>query len=101
MRRLLILFACVLLIIPAFGQGDTLRQFDSAAYARMRWVNDSLEKIRMSEQVRAETERGINALVQMQKERNENQKRQAYIRIGLGLLFLVVLVVGLLRRRKK
>jgi len=100
MRRLFIIFACVLLITPVFSQ-DTLRSFDSAAYARMQSVNDSLEKLRNSEQIRAETERGINALVQMQKERNEKQKRQAYIRIGLGLLFLVVLVVGLLRRRKK
>ncbi|MBK6937811.1 MAG: hypothetical protein IPH18_13665 [Chitinophagaceae bacterium] len=43
----------------------------------------------------------IDALIVLQKENNRKQRRAAIIRIALGLGFLVVLVVGLLRRRKK
>lgn len=50
---------------------------------------------------RASMDRNLKALVQMQKERENKQKKQAYIRIGLGVLFLSVLVVGIMRRRRK
>jgi hypothetical protein len=35
------------------------------------------------------------------KERERKEKQQAYIRIGLGVAFLAVLIIGLIRRRKK
>ena len=34
-------------------------------------------------------------------EREKEEKRQLYFRIGLGALFLTVLALGLARRRKK
>ena len=39
--------------------------------------------------------------IRYQKEREAKARKQAYIRIGIGVAFAAVLVVGLLRRRKK
>ncbi len=46
-------------------------------------------------------ERGINDLVRYQEERRAKQKKEAMIRISIGAALLVVLVIGLRRRRKK
>lgn len=44
---------------------------------------------------------GIDNLVIYQNERRAKQKKQAFLYIGLGLFFLVILIVGLRRRVKK
>jgi len=44
---------------------------------------------------------GLEMLMQQQQEREARQKKQALIRIGVGLLFLGVLVFGWVRRKKK
>ncbi|HEX7845726.1 MAG TPA: hypothetical protein VF476_07960 [Chitinophagaceae bacterium] len=43
----------------------------------------------------------ILALTKEIEKRKAKQKREAYIRIGIGILFLVILVIGLMRRKKK
>lgn len=40
-------------------------------------------------------------LVQLQKDQKAKQKRAAMIRIGIGAALLVVLFIGLMRRKKK
>jgi len=59
--------------------------------------NDSLIRIRENER----NIQNINALVRQQKEYRDKQRRQALIRIGIGVFFLAILVIGLMRRRKK
>jgi hypothetical protein len=43
----------------------------------------------------------IDSLVRMQNERRAKQKKDAMIRIGIGVAMLAVLVIGLSRRKKK
>jgi hypothetical protein len=64
---------------------------------RVRGMSDSLDSIARAK----DADRNISNIVQWQKERNEKEIRQAILRILLGVLFLVVLVVGLMRRRRK
>jgi hypothetical protein len=45
--------------------------------------------------------KGLNDLVRIQEQRRAKEKKAAMIRIGIGVAFLVVLVIGLSRRRKK
>lgn len=45
--------------------------------------------------------RNLETFMQMQKERQEKEKRAMWIRLGVGVLFLGVLVFGIARRRKK
>ncbi len=44
--------------------------------------------------------RNLDAFMAMQKERAAKQKKQMWFRLGFGSLMLVVLIVGLARRRK-
>ena len=44
--------------------------------------------------------RNLDAFVRMQKEEQEKQKKAMWIRIGLGVFFLAILVFGVMRRKK-
>lgn len=46
-------------------------------------------------------EEGLKQLLQQMKDRENQEKRLAYVRIGLGVAFLAVLIIGLSRRRKR
>ena len=48
-----------------------------------------------------ENEKNLNSLMNEIRERDRKEKQQMYLRFGLGLLFLDVLIIGLLRRRKR
>jgi hypothetical protein len=43
---------------------------------------------------------GLNNLLQYQKEQRAKQKKQAFLYIGLGIFFLIILIVGIMRRSK-
>jgi hypothetical protein len=47
-----------------------------------------------------ESMQGLNYLLQYQKEQRAKQRKQAFLYIGLGIFFLVVLIVGVMRRTK-
>lgn len=44
--------------------------------------------------------RNMQGILQLQKEQKEKQKKGALIRIGIGITFLVLLIIGWRRRRK-
>ena len=46
-------------------------------------------------------QRNLEQFMAMQKEQQAKQKKQMWIRIGLGIFFLIILIVGIMRRRKK
>lgn len=43
----------------------------------------------------------LDQLIKMQKEREAKQKRSAIIRIAIGVLLLLLMFIGLMRKRKK
>lgn len=43
----------------------------------------------------------LGSLVKEIRTRDKKQKQQMYLRIASGILFFILLIVGLLRRRKK
>ena len=68
--------------------------------AAMR-ISDSINnEIRMKEEAKRNAE-GLTRLTNEIKKRDAKQKRNAMIRIGIGVLFFAVLIIGLMRRRKK
>ena len=67
------------------GYKQTMHSMDS--------VNNHLQQ--------EQNERNLNEFVQMQKENDAKAKKAMWIRLGLGVFFLGVLIFGLLRRRKK
>lgn len=50
---------------------------------------------------RIQNQNNINYFVKLQKENRERQKKAAMLRIAIGVSLLVLLIVGLRRRRKK
>ena len=105
--RKLFFFAFLLCAITSFGQvNDTPdKQPSILPDTQLQKVADSLPAPkyydRDSVQREKEMSRNIQSLVRLQKENNARQKKAAISRIAIGLGLLVVLAVGLLRRRKK
>lgn len=64
-------------------------------------ISDSIDnEIRIKEDAKRNAET-LNRFVNEQKKREAKQKRDAMIRIGIGVLFFAVLIIGIVRRRKK
>jgi hypothetical protein len=75
---------------------ESLRVATDSLLIKNAGRNDSIEMAKFNEQ----NSRSLNSMVQMMKEREEKQRRQMWLRLGLGGLFLVILIIGLLRKRK-
>lgn len=61
--------------------------------------SDSLRQKQLQRELE-NNNRNLDAFVAMQKERDAKQKKQMWFRLGFGGLMLVVLIVGLARRKK-
>ena len=69
---------------------------------RLQQQKDSItEKLRVEEAQKAEWERNGQAILELQHDQTARKKRNAILNIAIGAGFLVLLVFGLLRRRKK
>ena len=47
-----------------------------------------------------QTTQGLNNFLQYQKEQKTKQKKKAILYIGLGVFFLAIMIIGLVRRSK-
>ena len=71
---------------------------------RLKLLDDSIEELRKKQEVKEFTEssqRNLGYFLQLQKERRAKEKRNAIIRIGIGVALAIVLIFGLRRRMKK
>lgn len=97
------LLAAALFISPAcFSQDSSNHVQAQDSPATMRVLNDTQ---RFLDSMKAANEnnnamQGLNNLLQYQKEQNAKRRRQAYLYIGLGIFFLIVLIVGFMRRSR-
>lgn len=86
-------------------QRQKLIQNDSSVLNRLRRFDDSIaEDTRKKEALRdieQMSQRSANYFVELQKARRAKEKRNAVIRIGIGIFFLIILFFGLRRRTKK
>lgn len=62
-------------------------------------VEDSLYRQRMLRNM-AEKGQTIDRFLADFKERQEKERRQTYIKVGVGAIFMAALIYGLLRKRK-
>lgn len=87
MKKLL-LYACLLagMVLPST---DLL--------AKKAPVSDTIYTTSQAEPFQS----NIETLVRYQEERKAKEKKAAMIRIGIGVAFLVVFVIGLSRRKKR
>lgn len=94
----LLFFLSFLISIACFSQNDTTenRLTDTGVSETYR-VYDSMQR----QQAQDNNVRSFLALADLQKRQRAKEKRDAMLRIGIGVGFLAILVVGLRRRRKK
>ncbi len=69
----------------------------AAQTAEIWRVHDSIEKKKSIDQMTANS---INYMVRWQNERQAAQKKKMFLYLGMGIVFLVVLIAGLLRKGK-
>lgn len=76
---------------------------DTAALERLERKTDSLINTVPpvdSQQIRKDAERNINAIVELQNEQQERKRKGAFVRIAIGVGLLVILIIGLARRKR-
>ena len=84
-------------IIVTDTSRETVRQSVQKEFERWQ---DSMRAVRIKEDVKKHG-KSLDAFLQEMKEQERAKKRQRYFRIGVGVLFLIVLAAGLARRRRK
>jgi hypothetical protein len=105
MRRPLLLL-CLVISLHSFAQTDadsllnSIQRNTDSINARIR-IQDSINNKRYMDQQAERNMEGIRQIMNQVKENERRQKQQNMIRIGIGVLFLIVLVIGLMRRKKK
>ena len=98
-----LLLAVALFISPiCFSQdsSNNTQQQDTSATAKA--LNDTqrfLDSMKNADMNR-DAVQGLNNLMEYQKEQRAKQRKQAFLYIGLGIFFLIILIVGLMRRSK-
>src|SRR5688500_12559836 len=99
-----IILTCLLVIsLSLFGQEDTfgINQGDTTTVQQtMDTANDYSKELR-SKEWEERNLAGLNQLMAEQDKRRQKEKTRAFMRIGIVVLFLAVLIIGLRRRSKK
>lgn len=107
MRKLLFslfIFLSFLSVAQTDSTATNQIQVTDSAMRIKQMIRDSLLTARdkaEQERIEASNRRNIESLLYIQKKNKARQKKAAIIRIGIGVGFLIILVIGLRRRRKK
>ena len=97
-----LLLAAALFISPVcFSQdsGNVRQEDTSATQKAIESTQHFLDSIKTANSYK-EISQGLDNLMRYQKDQRDQQRRKAFLYIGLGLFFLVVFVVGIMRRTK-
>lgn len=115
MRKLLLSLIVFISVAGLAQPGDSMKKnraepklinADSifAKLEKIKKVNDSLlqsipapDSIAIKENI----DRNITGLLELQKKQRVKEKRGAIIRIGIGVAFLIILIIGLRRKTVK
>lgn len=103
MRQLLLAIFLVFSVTVFAQKKDSLSIDTTSLSALNRSIDSSMKSYTDSinkQMIEQQTQQSIDFFVRMQKERKEKEKKQAIIRIAIGVVFLAVFIVGIRRRRK-
>ena len=74
---------------------STMSAFDTTMQNATQF-NDSMATARQIES----NNRNLGGLVSMMKEREKKERQRMWLRIGLGIAFLIIAIIGIARRKK-
>ncbi|HVT83872.1 MAG TPA: hypothetical protein VHD35_01650 [Chitinophagaceae bacterium] len=103
MRKIFIVlvFFCSL---QALAQDSAKTKRDTNSVSGFSSLNDSLNKAQQDsifKETLEQNSRNLDSFLRYREEMRARQKRNVLIRIGLGIFFFIILVIGLNRQRKK
>ena len=78
------------------------RRIDSSLKARNKMIRafqDSLDRLEIKRSME-QNGKNLDRFMADYQERQKKERKQMYIRLGLGVAFLAVLIVAIVRRRK-
>ena len=107
MRPVFILVFFLHSFLPAQSQNinpigrsmDSISQQMEVIKKRMQEIKDSMHR-RQVQTMLDQQGKSLDQFLEERREAEKKQRRQMYVRIGIGVLFLAVLIIGLTRRRK-
>ncbi len=100
------LFICAVLTIAFNGHVQHARVkkllLNDTAIEQLKKMQDNTAFKRAYDSIEIRQRAGsqVQELINDQQRRTSRQKRDAYVRIGIGVAMLIVLVIGLSRRKK-
>lgn len=99
------IFVVIVLFISSFSfsqdSSNSYRQPDSqTTFKSLENAQQLLDSINAAKTY-GDMQQNIDYMLRIQNERKAKQKKQAMLYLGLGIFFLVVLIVGLRRKAKK
>src|SRR5574338_835656 len=101
----IIVFAFMLLCSLQTVAQDTMKgKSDTGIYSGVSSASDRLSKAEedsIFKEVMKQNSRNLDSFLKYQEKIKSRQKRNALIRIGLGIFFFILLLIGLNRQRKK
>ncbi len=103
MKKLLFCFSISLLSFQSPAQ-DSLSKLHFDSISKTLSQMDSIMKKKQEENLKTDqepTNSNLNSLVKEIQSRDKKEKQQMYLRIALGILFFILLVIGLFRRSRK
>jgi len=101
--RIAILLCFLALTLSLFGQEDTFsitRRDTTNVQRTLDSANDYLKELR-SKEWEERNLAGLNLLMAEQDKHRQREKTRAFMRIGIGVVFLAILIMGIRRRSKK
>jgi predicted PurR-regulated permease PerM len=104
MRKLLLLLILFISVEGLAQGGDTIFSSTDSTLIKLQKFQDSVLTSLPpvdSNAIKENFDRNINSLLEVQKNRRAKEKRGAMIRIGIGVAFLIVLIIGLRKKATK
>ena len=77
---------------------------DTSSFPGFSSLNDSLNKAQQDsifQETMEQNSRNLDSFLKYREEEKARQKRNVLIRIGLGIFFFIILIIGLNWQRKK
>jgi amino acid permease len=97
MKKLLLLLLLLIALKGSAQTGDSMP-------VKPEKINDSLlstvpaaDSLVLSDDI----DRNVSSILRMQNDRRAKEKRNAMIRIGIGIAFFIILIIGLRRKTAK
>ena len=98
---IVLVFFCSLQVV---AQDSAKTKSDTNSFSGFSSLNDSLNKVQedsIFKETMEQNSRNLTSFLKYQEEVKAREKRNALIRISLGIFFFIVLLIGLNRQRRK